>query len=82
MLITYVTFSFTALVKETATLVPMSNLKPVKVIEPVVIDVDDKLPKRGLVSLPINLYVQLAKEQVESMINLLFTKTNWASPTL
>ena len=80
--ITYVTFPVTALVKETATRVPMSNLKPVKVIEPVVIDVDDKLPKRGLVSLPINLYVQLAKEQVESMINLLFTKTNWASPTL
>lgn len=72
---TYVTLPVTALVNETATLVPRAKFNPVKVIEPVVIVVDDKVPKVGLVSLPMNLKSQLATEQVESRSNLLFTKT-------
>jgi hypothetical protein len=73
--ITYVTFPVTAFVNETATLLPISNLDPVKVSGPVVIVVEDKLVNIGLVSFPLNTILQAAKEHVESCINLLFTKT-------
>lgn len=77
--VTYTTVPVTWLVSETVVELPKSNLLPVNVMLPVVMEFDDMLYNNGLLSesMKENQQLEVGDVQFVGIINLLSTVTTW-----